>query len=225
MSVRARIIDFFGFFKEHKAWATFIALVSLVGIAYGFYYYGAQFAVTPIWLWWLVPDSPLAVLWAEAALLSYWLLRKRPGWLDALAFVGNVQVGLWTCYVLIAYEDTFHTLDVFQGEGPITLNTILWIGHLGMAALAMIFVKGLRQRAREAPRAAWLAVGIAAAYYLVNDAIDYLGPDYRGSGCGLRPHTVPCGAGEPLLAAVTFGLTVASVGALVWLMRAPADPR
>ncbi|HET6406105.1 MAG TPA: DUF1405 domain-containing protein [Candidatus Thermoplasmatota archaeon] len=223
MPLRARVVDFFGFFKEHRAWALVIALVNLVGIAYGFYYYGQQFAATPWYLWWLVPDSPLAVLWAQAALAAYWLLDRRPGWLDALAFVGNVQVGLWTCYVLLAYEPHFHTLDFLQGEGPVALNTVLWFGHLGMAALALIFVKGLRERAREAPRAAWLAVGVAAAYYLLNDVVDYFGPDHLGSGCGMRPYTVPCTPQEPVLAAVTFGLTLASVGLLAWLMRgAPA---
>lgn len=212
-------MDFFGSFKERRAWAILIGLVNLVGIAYGFYYYGDQFRVTPVWLWWLVPDSPLAVLWAQAALLAYWLLRAKPGWLDALAFVGNVQVGLWTCYVLLAYEESFHTLDFLQGEGPIALNSVLWIGHLGMAALALIYVKGLRERARAEPRAAWLAIGIAAAYYLLNDVVDYFGPDHVGRGCGMRPYTVPCNANEPVLAAVTFGLTVASVVALAWLTR------
>lgn len=223
VSARSRIVDFFGFFKEHRRWALVIALVNLVGIGYGFYYYGSQFGVTPFWLWWLVPDSPLAVLWAELALIAYWMGRTKPGWLDALAFVGNVQVGLWTCYVLLAYEEQFRTLDFLQG-GALTLNTILWVGHLGMAALALIFAKGLRDRARREPRAVWLAIGIAAAYYLVNDVVDYFGPDYVGRGCGLRPYTVPCGEGEPMLAAVTFALTIASVGALAWLARPPARP-
>lgn len=215
--LKDRIVDFFGFFKEHRGWAAFIALVNLVGIGYGFYYYGEQFALTPVWLWWLVPDSPLAVLWAELALAAYWLLPRGKSerwlWLDALAFVGNVQVGLWTCYVLLAYERHFMTLDFLQG-GAVTLNTILWFGHLGMAVLALIYVKGLR-----AARA-WWALGIAAAYYLVNDVVDYFGPDYVGRGCGLRPYTVPCDAAqEPALTAVTFGLTALSLAVLAWLMR------
>lgn len=217
VSVRARVVSFFGFFKEHRAWAILIGLVNLVGIAYGFYYYREQFATTPTGWWWLVPDSPLAVLWAEAALLAYWVFRRKPGPLDALAFVGNVQVGLWTCYVLLAYEDAFHTLDLLQGEGGLTLNAVLWVGHFAMAALALIYVKGLRDLRATAPRAAWIAIGIAAAYYLLNDAVDYFGPDHNGTGCGLRPVTVPCNDQEPLLAAVTFGLTVGSLALLTWL--------
>jgi uncharacterized membrane protein YpjA len=157
------------------------------------------------------------VLWAELALAAYWLLPARARgkwlWLDALAFVGNVQVGLWTCYVLLAYPG-FGTLDFLQG-GPIRLNTILWVGHFGMAALALVYVKGLRD-AR-----AWWAVGVAAAYYVLNDIVDYFGPDFSqaATGCGLRPYTVPCIAShETTLALVTFGLTAAATAALCWLM-------
>lgn len=212
---RDRVVDFFGLFKERRAWAALIAAVNLVGIAYGFYYYREQFALTPPWLWWLVPDSPLAVLWAQLALAAYWLAPRGPRWLwlDALAFIGNVQVGLWTCYVLLAYEPQFHTLDFLQGEGGIGLNSVLWVGHLAMAALALIFVKGLREA-----RARW-AVAVAAGYYLVNDVVDYFGPDFAGTGCGLRPSTVPCTSQEPTLALVTFGLTLGATGTLLWLMR------
>ena len=215
------LVALFGFFKTHRGWALAIALVNLVGIAYGFYYYGSQFAVTPPGLWWLVPDSPLAVLWAEAALAAYWLFRRRPGVLDALAFVGNVQVGLWTCYVLLAYEDGFHTLDFLQGEGPVHLNTVLWAGHLGMAVLALVFLQGLRERAAVDRRGVALAIGLALAYYVVQDLVDYWGPDYVGRGCGMRPYTVPCDAREPVLAAVTLGLTLASSAALAWATLRP----
>lgn len=220
-SPKAAFVGFFGSFKEHRAWAALIAAINLVGIAYGFYYYRAQFAVTPGWLWWLVPDSPLAVLWAELALAAYWFLprqRRRWLWLDAMAFVGNVQVGLWTCYVLLAYETQFHTLDFLQGEGPVSLNTVLLVGHFGMAVLGLIYVKGLRQAQ------AWWALGVAAAYYLVNDIVDYFGPDHLGTGCGLRPYTVPCDAAkEPALTVVTFALTLGSLALLAWLMRRRAS--
>ena len=209
------LLPWFHFFKAHRGWALAIALVNLVGIAYGFWYYRTQFAVTPAWLWWLVPDSPLAVLFAEAALVAHWLGRK-PGVLDALAVIGNVQVGLWTCYVLLAYEGSFHTLDFAQGEGPVTLNTVLWLGHLGMAVLALVFLWGLRERARLEPRAVAWAVGIATAYYLLQDVVDYWGPDFRGVGCGMRPHTVPCDGREPILALVTLGLTLLGAGLLAW---------
>lgn len=214
----------FGQFKIDPRWALVIALVNLVGIVYGFYYYVPQFAKTPPALWLLVPDSPLAVLWAELALLLYWLHRWRGGrgeakgiaaaTLDALAFIGNVQVGLWTVYVLLAYADAFGTYDF-------NLNTILLAGHAGMAVLALVYVAGMRARLRENPRLQYAGIGIAAAYYLAQDAMDYFGPDYLGKGgCGMRPHTVPCiESMEPLLAAVTFALTLLATLALVMALR------
>lgn len=203
------VVAFFGRFKTTPVWALAIGAINLVGIAYGFYYYRTQFAATPVWMWIFVPDSPLAVLWAELALVAWWA-RRKPGVLDALAFIGNVQVGLWTVYVLLAYADDF-------GTYTLNLNTILLAGHAGMAVLALIYLQGLRQRHREAPRAAWLAIGLATLYYLVNDLLDYFGPDYLGTGCGMRPYTVPCdAAAEPALTLVTFGLTLLGALALTW---------
>lgn len=221
-------VAWFGRFKVVPRWAILIALVNLVGIAYGFYYYAPQFAKTPPWLWPLVPDSPLAVLWAELALLLYWLHRWRGGvgeprgvlaaTLDGLAFIGNVQVGLWTVYVLLAYADAF-------GTYTLNLNTVLLAGHAGMAVLALIFVAGVRRRFFEAPRAQWTGFGIALAYYLLQDAVDYFGPSYLGTDCGLRPHTVPCDASmEGVLAAVTFSLTLLAAGALLLLARSRGPP-
>ena len=227
-------VAWFGRFKVHPGWAGLIAVVNLVGIAYGFYYYGPQFARTPVALWPFVPDSPLAVLWAELALLAYWVHRWRggageargilPATLDALAFIGNVQVGLWTVHVLLAYADSFGTLDFLQGGG-LELNTVLLVGHAGMAALALVFLSGMRTRFRTDPRAQWTGVALALAYYLAQDALDYFGPDFLGNGCGMRPHTVPCDpAMEGLLTAVTFGLTLLSAGFLVLVARPRAAP-
>lgn len=206
------VVAFYGYFKRARPWAILIATINLIGIGYGFYYYAPQFAATPWYLWPFVPDSPLAVLWAELALVAYWL-RRKPGVLDALAFLGNVQVGLWTVYVLLAYADAFGTYTV-------NLNTILLAGHAGMAILALVFVEGLRERFRVEPRAVLAAVGLATAYYAAQDLLDYFGPDFLGSGCGMRPHTVPCDAAmEPALVLVTFGLTLTSAAALALAVR------
>ena len=205
-------VSFFGHFKTQPLWAVLIALINVVGIAYGFYYYRAQFAVTPVWLWPFVPDSPLAVLWAELALLLSFV-RAKPGVFDVLAVVGNVQVGLWTVYVLTAYADT-------MGTFRLSLNTILLGAHAAMALLGLIFLSGLRRRRRTDARGFAWAVALGGAYYLVNDALDYFGPDYLGTGCGLRPYTVPCDASmEGALTAVTFALTVLGLVLVVWGAR------
>jgi uncharacterized membrane protein YpjA len=220
------LVEWLGGFKRHLGWAATIALTCVVGIAYGFWYYTPQFRVTPFAYWPFVPDSPLAVLWGLLALAGYWLTRARlretdaPRWLDALdalAWVGNVQVGLWTVYVLVVYADSF-------GTYTLNLNTVLLAAHAGMVALGAIFLAGLRARVRADRRRLALPLGVAAGYYLINDALDYFGPDFRGRGCGLRPYTVPCDATlEPLLTGVTFGLTVVSLlvlAAVIWPARA-----
>lgn len=190
-------------FKADAKWRALIMAVNLGGVAYGFYYYLPQFAATPVALWPFVPDSPLAVLWALAALVLYSFGKRWP-WLDAVAFVANVQVGLWTAYVLLYYWDWFQI-------ATFNLNFLLFWLHLGMAALALVFVADLR---RDAPRVRLGAVLIAGAWYLLNDVVDYTGVLYTyATGCHLRPYTIPCNSDEPTLAAVTFLLTlVASAG-------------
>lgn len=227
MAAIGDVLRFFDRFRSTAGWALLIAVVNLVGIAYGFYYYRDQFALTPVWYWPFVPDSPLAVLWAQLALGAYWWRRRRGAGeggagsaaLDSLAVVGNIQVGLWTVYVLLVYSEAF-------GTYTLNLNTILLAAHGAMALLALIFLHAQRQRHRLRPKAAWVGVGIAAAYYLVNDALDYFGPDFLGDGCGLRPMTVPCEpALEGLLTFVTFGLTFASLVFLAWVTHTKLDDR
>lgn len=211
-------VAFFGHFVRQPVWAALIGLVNLVGIVYGFWYYSAQFASTP-WYWWpLVPDSPLAVMWAELALIAFWLKRESPV-LNALAFIGNVQVGLWTVYVLLAYAPEF-------GTYKLNLNTILLAGHAAMAVLALIFVQGLRAARAVRSRGPIIGILVASAYYVVNDLVDYFGPDYNGSACGLRPVTVPCDpAREQVLALLTFGLTVFATFAVLSATRPPVGRR
>lgn len=218
------LVAWLGRFKTHPWLALAIGVINAVGIAYGFYYYQAQFAATPWYLWVFVPDSPLAVLWAQLALVAWWT-RRSVGALDALAFIGNVQVGLWTAYVLLAYAESF-------GTYKLNLNTILLFAHLGMALLALIFVHGLRQKAPSGPagaRGVRIAILVGGAYYVANDLIDYFGPNFpvaEGRGprheCldyGLRPYTVPCTDNEPILAAVTIALTLLATLALWHLVR------
>lgn len=216
-------VAWLGAFKTTPGWAFAIAALNLAGIAYGFYYYLPQLARTPVVLWAFVPDSPLAVLWAQLALLAYWLHRWRgrsgeavgatAATLDALAVLGNVQVGLWTVYVLTAYAGAFDTFSP-------SWNGVLLVAHAGMVGLGLLYLRGLRARARARPRVQAVGLALATAYYLVQDAFDYAGPDYMDRGCAMRPHTVPCDPHlEVVLATVTFGLTLAVAGGLaLWLV-------
>lgn len=203
-----------GWFKENPAARRTILAVNLVGVAYGFYYYVPQFAVTPWYLWIFVPDSPLAVLWATLALGLYEFGRRRSDLVDGLAVLANVQVGLWTGYVLVAYAGHFGTFDF---SGGVDLNFILLWGHLGMAVEALIFLDGLRASFRARPGRFAPTLGALAAWVLLNDALDYLATGLgTGDGCALRPYTVPCllNGPEQTLTAVTFGLSLAGLAFL-----------
>jgi hypothetical protein len=129
-----------------------------------------------------------------------------------------VQVGLWTCYVLVAYAPYMGTFDFSQG---VPLNLVLLGGHFGMAVLGLVFLEGLREEGRVRPARLYAALGVAAAYYLANDVLDYFGPSFypTTAPCGMRPITVPClpGAPETQLTLVTFALTLAGLAALAWI--------
>lgn len=216
-------IGWLGRFKTTPGWAFAVGALNLAGILYGFYDYLPQFARTPAVFWPFVPDSPLAVLWAQLALLAYWAHRWRgrrgepPGvvaaTLDALAVLGTVQVGLWTVYVLTAYAGAFDTF-------ALNLNSVLLVAHAGMVGLGLLYLQGVRLRARARPRVQAAGLALATAYYLVQDALDYFGPDFMDRGCAMRPHMVPCDPRlEAALAGVTFGLTLAvAAGVALWLV-------
>jgi len=208
---------FFHHFKADPRWRTLIMVINLGGIAYGFYYYLPQFLgsarfgidAVPLHLWIFVPDSPLAVLWAQLALLLY-TFGRRNDYVDALAVVANVKVGLWTAYVLLFYWDHFqiHTLN---------LNFwLLWL-HLGMVAQAFIFLHDLRGAGAR-------VAGVILAWLLVNDFMDYAFPGYQSGGCeGLRPYTVPCTPDIGITAAVTVLLSLVSTAFLAAYALRPRE--
>ena len=216
-------------FRTSPRWALLVALANVAGLAYGFWFYLPQLERTPVAYWPFVPDSPLALLGAQLALLAFWLHRRAgrageaPGvgaaTLDALAFLGCAQMGLWSVYVLTAYAAQLNTFAWGR-------SLFLLVSHAAMAGLALLFLHGMRTRARARPRAQAVGLALAAAYYLVQDALDYLGPDFMDRGCGLRPHIVPCDPHrEMVLAAVTLGLTlVLAAGLAAWLFARRAAP-
>jgi uncharacterized membrane protein YpjA len=194
-----------------------VVLTNLVGIAYGFIYYVPQFARTPVYLWPLVPDSPMAVLSMTVALGALVLDRSRP-WLNLLGAGAMVKVGLWTAVVLAWFPEHFGFALVPELGCPTgvlgcgNLNTILFYGHLGMALEALVVLDELPGDART-----YAAIG---GLFAVHDVIDYAWPiDHLERGCpGVFPHTVPC---DHLLSTftVTLALSLLAVLGLAWGAR------
>ncbi|WP_418280011.1 DUF1405 domain-containing protein [Halorubrum sp. DTA98] len=171
-----------------------IVAINLAGTAFGFWYYRFQFQRVPQEMWVFVPDSPGATLLIALALAS-WGLGRSNDYLAALAFVGNVKLGLWTPYVLVAFAPGF----LAQSSTP--MYAFLLVSHLGMALQAFVL-----HRMTDFPLK---AVAVAVAWYTVDLLMDYFVPVL-----GDVTHTpLPYAGSEPWF--TTTVLQVAAAGAVV----------
>jgi uncharacterized membrane protein YpjA len=199
-----------------------VALVNLVGTAFGFWYYGVhpfstpvidgQFAFEPVVMWPLVPDSPMATLFIGLSLLL-WRLGRPNEWLNALALFGCIKLGLWTPFVLLAFADGFSYLH------PAMYHFLFW------SHLAMVLEAFLIHRYSDFPPA---AVGLAVAWYGANDLVDYVVPVVGGPHHTWIPPqfvdglvTHPPGP-HALAAAAAVSLTVMATAIAVGTRRAKA---
>ncbi len=171
-----------------------IVAINLAGTAFGFWYYRFQFGRVPPELWAFVPDSPLATLFIALALAS-WAVGKPNDTLAALAFVGNIKLGLWTPYVLVVFAPGF------LATSSTPMYAFLLVSHLGMALQAFVL-----HRMTDFPLK---AVAVAGAWYTVDLLMDYFVPVI-----GDVTHTsLPYAGGEPWF--TTTVLQVAAAGAVV----------
>ena len=176
--------------------------VNLAGTAFGFWYYRHQFASTPVEMWLFVPDSPIATLLFALAVAAWKLGREQP-WLSALAFFGNIILGLWTPYILVVFASEYFA----QGIHP-AMYAFLLFSHLAMVVQALVL-----HRISDFP--VW-AVAVALAWYGVDLVVDYFVPVV-----GETPHhtTLPVDRDE----AVALGadaLGVAAAGETVFTLLA-----
>lgn len=162
-----------------------IAVVNLVGTAFGFWYYRFQLADTAMVVWPLVPDSPIATLFIACSLLA-WRAGYDPDWLHALAFFGCLKLGLWTPFV---------QLIVNGGPGALApwLYWFLVVSHLGMALEGFLI--------HRYATFSFGAVAGAAGWYWLNDTVDYFVP-VAGDllHTYLRAEAVPTGYDHTVLA-------------------------
>lgn len=138
-----------------------IVVINLVGTAFGFWYYRHQLAYEPLIAWPVVPDSPVATLFIALALWLWW--RGTPSeYLIALAFFGNLKLGLWTPFVLVYYHDQFMAIN------SLPMYLFLVGSHLAMVVQAFVL-----HRISSFPVR---AVAVAVAWYGFNDVVDYFIP-------------------------------------------------
>ena len=154
------IIDFFFFFKKNPT-ARFIILVScIIGTLFGFYYYQGQFAVSPVQLWFFIPDSPFFTLMYVLALFFY-SFGKRSNTFDVFTFIGLNKVGIWTIFVLLWNHEYYFS--------PETRNYrfVLILLHIGMILVALTLLK-------EMEKLNFTGYMFIFGFFIVSDFFDYV---------------------------------------------------
>jgi uncharacterized membrane protein YpjA len=193
-----------------------VVAINLLGTAFGFWYYRFQFAVEPLLALPFVPDSPMATFFVAAA-FALWKLGRPNEYVSALAFFGCWKLGLWTPFVLLAFADGF------LATTALPMYAFLVGSHLMMVVEAFVL-----HRIADFPVR---AVGVAAAWYGLNDVVDYFVPVVGTPHHTLLPgqrvvdgaithvsptHEVAAAAAVTLTLSATF-LTLAT---RVWTLRA-----
>ncbi len=100
-----------------------------------------------------------------ALAIAAWKLGYDLPWLTALAFFGNVILGLWTPYTLLAFADSYGYLH------PLMYQFLFW-SHLGMVVQALVL-----------HRITDFSVGgvaVAVIWYTSNLIVDYFVPVLEG---------------------------------------------
>lgn len=183
-------------------YAWIIVAINLAGTAFGFWYYRFQFVTTPVVMWPWVPDSPLATF-LMAMSLALWKLDRTNELINVLAFYGNIKLGLWTPFVLLAFN------DAFMQSTSLPMYLFLTTSHLGMVLQAFLIYR----YSRFPP---W-AIGGALLWYSIDLTVDYFIP-IVGS-----PHHTTLPFADPMAVEIIFGSTAfllaawAAVVLTIWI--------
>lgn len=153
----------YSFINKVSAWLMFrpflllLFFINLGGTIYGYIWYGWQLEITEPKFLIFVPDSPTASLFFTIA-LGLWLIGKRSGLIEALAFITLIKYGLWAVVM--------NLLTLLETGSIGWLGWMLVASHFAMALQAVLYI--------DHYRFGWLAAAIAAVWTLHNDVIDYV---------------------------------------------------
>ena len=182
-----------------------VVAINLAGTAFGFWYYFPQLSRTAPEMWIFVPDSPMATLFIAGA-FALWAVDRSNDYLTALAFFGNIKLGLWTPWVLVIFADAF-----LEFTAP-AMYAFLLVSHLAMVVQALVL-----HRITDFPVA---AVGLAVGWYTIDLTVDYFIPIVG------EPHhtTIPVARGTEIAAGATafqlaaWGAVVLTILPLFWAL-------
>ncbi|WP_253737243.1 DUF1405 domain-containing protein [Halohasta salina] len=189
-----------------------VVAVNLAGTAFGFWYYLPQFSQTPPEMWLFVPDSPVATLFIAGA-FALWALGRENDYLTALAFFGNIKLGLWTPWVLVVFSDAFLEFTA------VPMYAFLLVSHLAMVVQAFVL-----HRITDFPVA---AVGLATLWYTVDLTVDYFIPIVGDPHHTTIPveYTTEIALGASAFQLAAWGAVVLTIAPLFWALATRLERR
>ncbi|HCW7230909.1 TPA: DUF1405 domain-containing protein [Staphylococcus aureus] len=139
-----------------RSWLMMLLICNILGMIYGYIWYGEQLSHTPWQFKIFVPDSPTAILFLVIS-ISLILIQKQNSIIDALAFVTLFKYGIWAVIMNILF---------IIEQGDITVNVlVLMFSHSIMAVQAIYFYPRFKR--------SMIGISVAMTWVFLNDYIDY----------------------------------------------------
>ncbi|HCY6805472.1 TPA: DUF1405 domain-containing protein [Staphylococcus aureus] len=139
-----------------RSWLMMLLICNILGMIYGYIWYGEQLSHTPWQFKIFVPDSPTAILFLVIS-ISLILIQKQNSIIDALAFVTLFKYGVWAVIMNILF---------IIEQGDITVNgLVLMFSHSIMAVQAIYFYPRFKR--------SMIGISVAMTWVFLNDYIDY----------------------------------------------------
>ncbi len=132
----------------------------IIGTLYGFYYYQYQFTITPVHLWFFVPDSPFFTL-VYVIILMLYSFGVRSNTFDVFAFIGLNKVGIWTIFVL------FWNYEHYFSPETRDFRFVILLLHIGMILVALTLLKEMK----KLKHGEYLLV---FSFFIASDFFDYV---------------------------------------------------
>ncbi|HDA2198654.1 TPA: DUF1405 domain-containing protein [Staphylococcus aureus] len=150
------INTFWQYTLYQRSWLMMLLICNILGMIYGYIWYGEQLSHTPWHFKIFVPDSPTAILFLVIS-ISMILSQKQNSIIDALAFVTLFKYGIWAVIMNILF---------IIEQGDITVNgLILMFSHSLMAVQAIYFYPRFKR--------SMIGISVAMTWVFLNDYIDY----------------------------------------------------
>ncbi|HCV7198414.1 TPA: DUF1405 domain-containing protein [Staphylococcus aureus] len=150
------INTFWQYTLYQRSWLMMLLICNILGMIYGYIWYGEQLSHTPWQFKIFVPDSPTAIFFLVIS-ISLILIRKQNSFIDALAFVTLFKYGIWAVIMNILF---------IIEQGDITVNgLVLMFSHSIMAVQEIYFYPRFKR--------SMIGISVAMTWVFLNDYIDY----------------------------------------------------